>query len=142
MCYERIKGIHMRLSAKERIICCIFAVILLVLGMWSSMGTDSSFAYHASTSVTSSIREVDKIFQMEEICTNEMLQKDNAMYLRSNVRKNFTKILFGIAVLTCIVALGLQYLFYLKRAKRWEYGDKLTSHAFNVNYIHKQDGEK
>lgn len=132
----------MRLKAKERTICCIFAVILLVLGMWSCMGTDSSFAYDSSNSMASSICAADKISKLEEICTNDMLRNDNAVYLRSNVRKNFSRILIGIAFLTCIVAFGLQYLFYLKKARYWEYGERLTSHAFNVNYIHKQDGEK
>uniref|UniRef100_UPI0040568DF0 hypothetical protein n=1 Tax=Agathobacter sp. TaxID=2021311 RepID=UPI0040568DF0 len=132
----------MRLKAKEKIICCIFAVILLVLGMCSGMGADSSFVCDSFVSATDAIYSAEKISQREEVCTNDMLRKEHTVYLRSNAKRSFSKISFGITALNCIVALGLQYLFYFGKAAHWVCEQKRTSHAFTVRYIHRQDGEK
>lgn len=132
----------MKLRTNVRTIYCLLVIILLILGMCSEMETDSFFAYRAPSSAESSIRAVDKILQIEEVCTNEMLRNDSVMYLRSDVRKSFRRTVFNITILICIVAIWLQYLFFLKWSRRWEYAERLTSHVFNINYIHRQDGEK
>lgn len=132
----------MKLRARVRIIYCLFAIILLILGMCSEMETDSSFVYHAPSLRESSICTENKFSQMKEVCTNEMLRNDSVMYLCSNVRKSFLRTVFDVTILIGIVAIWLQYLFYFKMSRRWEYAERLTSHVFNINYIHRQDGEK
>ncbi|MBR4026550.1 MAG: hypothetical protein IKJ01_03185 [Lachnospiraceae bacterium] len=133
----------MKQQVKKQIICCFFVVILLIFGMCSGMmKTDSYFSYNFLEQESSVLYSGDVIVKGEDFCTYDMLSRSQSAYLRDDYKRMTIRISFKIILLSFIVAVILQYLFYFKKTIYCYLHQLLGSHKVVVGYIHKQDGEK
>lgn len=128
-------------NAKENIICCVMAVILLLSGMYVETATVDSSFLHTSNDAFSSIRSASYITDEVEPCTTDMLGKGNSG-IRLNVNNQVTRGQSRVILIFYVVGIILQYLLYYQGAERMAEDEILLSHSVAVNYIHLKDGEK
>ena len=126
---------------REKMICCIMAVMLLLSGMCvESSATDSSFS-HASEEAFSTIRSASYVADEIASCTTDMLGKGNAS-IRLNTGNYVNRGQSRIILLFLYVGAILQYLLYYQSSEHRENGQILLCRSVAVDYIHQKDGGK
>lgn len=126
---------------KERIICCVIAVILFFMGMCVETSTIESSFSDASNATTSTIRSASFIADEEESCTTDMLGKGTST-LRLNVGNYAGKGQSKAVFIFLIVGAILQYLLYYQRAEGRDENQFVLCRSVAVDYIHQKDGGK
>ena len=133
----------MRTGNTKRYICCLFATIVLFLGMCvDTVETDSFFLYSSTVLSDAHISSVQVDLDDDMTCTNEMLGRSRTMQIRNIYQRSTSSEQYRNLLLSFIVGAILQYLFLLQVAERhvsvrFNYSDAVT-----VTYIHQTDGEK
>ena len=134
---------NMRVDNTKRYICCLFAAIVLFLGMCvDTVETDSFFLYSSATSSDAHISSMQVNLDDDTTCTNEMLGRSRTMQLRNVYQRNTSSEQYRNLLLSFIVGVILQYLFLLQMAERYTSNRKIYSDIVTVTYIHQKDGEK
>lgn len=127
--------------AKEKIICCIMAVILFFSGMCVDNSTADSSFLHASKETSSSIRSASYIADEIASCTTDMLGKGSST-IRLTMGNQVSKGQSRTILIFSIVGAILQYLLYYQSSECREDGRLLLCRSVAVDYIHLKDGGK
>lgn len=148
----------MRVESVKRNICCLFAIIILFLGMCVDIVEADSFfslpeyagetadgkdfRYDASVLADAHLSSAQTISNIGAVCTNEMLGRSKIVqvrtqYLRGNGRERYHNILSYL-----IAGAILQYLFLLQTTEYYENREMVHSDTVTIAYIHRKDGEK
>lgn len=126
---------------KERLICCLIAVILFFMGMCIEKSiTDSSFLC-ASNEVSSTIRSASYVADEVESCTTDMLGKGTSA-LRLSVGNHANRGQSKAVFIFFVVGVILQYLLYYQRAEGRDENQLVVCRSVAVDYIHQKDGGK
>lgn len=136
------------IQAKEKLICCIIAVILFFSGMCLEViETDSFFAY-GMNETDATIYSADYIEDTLAICTVDML-RGGASVIRGSMSESDARWQSKVLLMSLFGGLFLQYLLgRLMQAGAYqseefkEDGQLFLCWGVAVNYIHQKDGEK
>ncbi len=131
------------LTTKDRIICCVMAVIMLWVGMClDCFETDACFSRAANEYGQCTIESVAYFIDGDNSCTAEMMGKSHSLSFIRGTLGRTTMRWDRTILLSVLVGATLQYLLYLRGTVVGEYFEILHSDTVAVNYIHCKDGEK
>ena len=103
---------YMRTERTKRSICCLFAIIILFLGMCvDTVEADSFFLCSSKVSSDAHISSAQVILDEDTTCTNEMLGSGRIMRVRNQYQRNTGSEQYRNLLLSFIVGAILQYLF-------------------------------
>ncbi len=130
----------MGVAKREKIICCLIAIVLFFLGMSVDVNNaDDSFLYSKNElkSAETTIRSVNHM-EEETVCTLNMIANRNDVF-RSNIASFMVKGQYRAILSFLIVGSFLQYLFYYQSAESKEDGQLFLCRTVVVDYIHLKD---
>ena len=129
----------MKVEWKERIICCLLAVILCFMGMCVETTTISSSVSYAFSENESTLQPVSYIVEEAASCTPNMLSKTNNIFVRNNTANSSNRWNSKAALVVLLAGAFLQDLFYYQNAQGREDGQLFLCRSVAVDYIHLKD---
>lgn len=129
----------MNAKMSRKILCCIVAVVLFILGISVEISAaDSSFldATNVTSTANQTLRSTEDIVEETPVCTPNMLQ--NSMNAIRGNMTSATRWQDRTMVLFLIVVSVLQFLFYQSTEAK-EDGQLFLCRSVIVDYIHLKD---
>lgn len=138
----------MRLRSRDRIICCILAIALLISGVcFDNVKADTlvsadQISYSQSQSVCETLSAQNTYVSPSEGCTHEMLGRRSSAASITEAKKNAAKTMSHVSSMLTYVENQPHNLGTILGMVVREPDSEFPSNTIIIHFIHSQDGKK